>query len=176
MANKKSTDISKIKLDQSTPSNSKTQMKGKTVRKTVMKDNSTKDKHIVWKSKFKIGIDKIDEQHKQWFKYAEAVHELSVKEKTDKELLRKIVNEFIGYSRVHFSTEENYFKTWNYPHAEEHIREHIKLISNVLQLSDQLDVEPEKILDSLAIFLKEWLETHIKIHDFKYRNYFKENG
>ena len=39
-----------------------------------------------------------------------AVHELSVKEKTDKELLRKIVNEFIGYSRVHFSTEENYFK------------------------------------------------------------------
>jgi len=91
MANKKSTDISKIKLDQSTPSNSKTQMKGKTVRKTVMKDNSTKDKHIVWKSKFKIGIDKIDEQHKQWFKYAEAVHELSVKEKTDKELLIVVV-------------------------------------------------------------------------------------
>lgn len=46
----------------------------------------------------------------------------------------------------------------------------------VLKLSDQLDVEPEKTVANLAIFLKSWLETHIKTHDFKYRDYFKQKG
>ena len=131
-------------------------------------------KFIKWTKKIEIGISKIDEQHKELMEIIEKTHEILLKE--DKSKLKDILNELIEFTRIHFTTEENYFKKWDYPYAYEHINEHEKILSKSLQIIEKFDKEGSMIMPGFLDFLKEWWATHIPTYDFKYRDYFKEKG
>ena len=75
---------------------------------------------------------------------------------------------------VPINLKEKYFKQWNYPYEEEHLKEHEKLIFKVLKFQNKFD-SGEKIMKELVEFLKDWLENHLMIYDMKYAKYFKEN-
>jgi len=131
-------------------------------------------KLIIWSKYLAIGIKEIDEQHKHFIVILNSV-EQKLKKGLDEKKLSDDLNDLIEYARIHFTTEENYFKKWGYPFANEHMKEHEKLIVKVLKFKDKYD-KGEKIMQELLNFLKDWLENHLKKHDFKYRDYFKEKG
>jgi hemerythrin-like metal-binding protein len=127
---------------------------------------------LEWSTKLSVGIMRIDDQHKNFIKLLNQAHDLATKDK-DKELA-KMLPEVLDYARVHFSTEEEIFDKYHYPFASEHKIEHLKLIESSIKFYDRAK-KGEKVGKELTPFLRDWLENHLKKHDFKYAKYFKDN-
>ncbi|MFR8936326.1 MAG: bacteriohemerythrin [Agathobacter rectalis] len=68
------------------------------------------------KPEYYIGIDMIDEEHKQLFKYADEAYELLHDENTpDKyDRIDMILEELRDYTAKHFNDEEQYMESINY--------------------------------------------------------------
>lgn len=132
-------------------------------------------KLIEWNKSLSVHMPDIDEQHKKWVGLVEETYELSLQNKIDKKVLGNLIKEFVEFTRIHFSTEEIYFRRWNYPFAAEHEREHAELIQKVLRFNDEFKSRGIEIIPEMIRFLKDWLENHLKIHDLKYRDYFIRN-
>ena len=130
---------------------------------------------IKWTPKYSVGIEEIDKQHKILMEMINDSYELSKKETDDKKL-KMIISDLLEYTRVHFSTEERYFKKWDYPYSEEHMIAHEEMILKVLEFAERFKTEKSKIIPDLLNFFKYWLENHIQIYDFKYANYFRDHG
>lgn len=128
---------------------------------------------IKWTKELSVGIDKIDQQHMKLIAIINKVQSMFESNKS-KNQLEEVLNELVEFARIHFTTEEEYFIKWNYPYTEEHKAEHGRLILKVLQFKDKFDKTGVKIIPDLLNFLKDWLENHLKKHDFKYANYFKD--
>ncbi len=131
------------------------------------------DKFIFDKS-YHIGIEEIDLQHEYFIGLINSFYELS-KNPSDKKKAEKITKELWDYAKKHFSTEEKYFEKYNYPYAEEHSIEHIKLLQKVNSLCYSFSLgqtSAKEIYD----FLVDWLKNHLKTHDKKYADYFKKIG
>jgi hemerythrin len=129
---------------------------------------------LEWTRELSVGIKEIDYQHKQFIGLINEL-ENGLKERSDKDKLNKTIQKMIDYARKHFTTEENYFEKYNYPFAQEHSIQHIKLLDKVNYFREELFYERINYKEVLE-FLKEWLETHLKKHDFKYRDYFVKKG
>ncbi len=126
---------------------------------------------IEWDEKFSVGIQEIDNQHKKLFHIIDTVFE-GVAERCDREMLERAFDEVLDYTRYHFSTEESYFEKYHYPDAEEHKKQHAKLIKETLELKrEYMDGAPGVTLE-LIDFLTRWLQQHILHHDKKYVPFF----
>lgn len=125
---------------------------------------------IEWDDSLNVQVKEIDDQHKNLIITINKAHEISSNE--DKE---KILNNLIEFTRVHFSTEEKYFKKFKFEGTEEHMQEHADLILKVLKYKDLFD-ESKCDWNEFLNFLKNWLEDHLKELDQKYVKCFKENG
>lgn len=105
----------------------------------------TKKEFITWSKKLSVGMPEIDQQHQKFIGLINRTHNL-VKEKAKEKELRQILNELTEYARVHFSTEEKYFKEFHYKYEEEHEEEHEKLLIKVLDFNNQFEEQGIKIL------------------------------
>jgi hemerythrin-like metal-binding protein len=125
-----------------------------------------------WTKELSVGITSIDSQHK---KFIEGLNEAYVK--SEKESLveqTERLSKLLEYARIHFTTEERIFDKYKYPYSNEHKLEHAKLIQETMKLYDD-SKSNKKEAKELIYFLKNWLEKHLKKHDFKYAKYFKKN-
>lgn len=131
---------------------------------------------IEWTEKLSVNVKKIDKQHQELFAIIQKAYDASVFEKKKSKItLNRVFNDLIEYVRVHFSTEEKYFDKCGYEFAGEHIAEHLKYIQKTLELKRRFDKE-EDITKEFLDFLKTWWLSHVKIHDMKYVQNFKECG
>lgn len=135
-----------------------------------MKKNN---KFILWDKSLSMGINDIDDQHKHFIGIINQAYQSHFEK--DKSVMKNILNDLIEYARIHFSTEEEYFKKWDYPYTEEHMKEHEKLLLKVLKFEDKFE-SGKCDCDEFLKFLKDWLENHLMTYDIKYSKYFKEKG
>jgi len=123
---------------------------------------------IEWTKDLQVGVETIDEQHRELFKrindLAEAMWEGRGKEESVK------VMDFLGdYVVTHFSTEEGYMSSQEYPEYAAHKRIHDKFVEDFNKLRKQFDsgdVTSDmviKVLDETC----DWLKGHIKGTDKK---------
>ena len=130
---------------------------------------------IIWNKSLLMGIEEIDEQHKELIGIINKVHSYYPGNKIAE--IESLIDRLIEFARIHFSTEEKYFEKWNYPYADEHMVEHEKILLKILQFKAKSEKYSKELLNEILKFLKdEWFENHLKKHDRKYSNYFKLHG
>lgn len=118
------------------------------------------------KPEYYIGIEMIDEEHKQLFKYADEAYELLNDEFTpDKyDKIEAILVKLRDYTEKHFTDEENYMESINYKKLFTQKIQHQEFISKLDEFIDQHKSETEdqdkQIMDILE-YLTEWLVNHI---------------
>lgn len=118
------------------------------------------------KPEYYIGIEMIDEEHKQLFKYADEAYELLNDEFTpDKyDKIEAILIKLRDYTEKHFTDEENYMESINYKKLFTQKIQHQKFISKLDEFIDSHKSETEdqdkQIMDILE-YLTEWLVNHI---------------
>lgn len=118
------------------------------------------------KPEYYIGIDMIDEEHKQLFKYADEAYELLHDENTpDKyDRIDMILEDLRDYTAKHFNDEEQYMVSINYKKLFTQKIQHQEFIHKLDEFiehnNDEIKDQDEQIMGILK-YLTEWLVNHI---------------
>lgn len=119
---------------------------------------------IEWKEEYVLGIEKIDEQHKQLFKIAGDISDLIKNQLiTDKfDHILQLVSELKDYTVFHFSSEEEYMKSIGYKKYFSHKVEHQDFIEKINHVDmDKIDADHEQYLVEILDFVLNWIAKHI---------------
>ena len=104
------------------------------------------------KPEYYIGIDMIDEEHKQLFKYADDAYELLHDENTpDKyDRIDIILENLRDYTVKHFTDEEQYMESINYKKLFTQKVQHLKFIHKLDEFiehhNDEIEDQDEQIM------------------------------
>lgn len=123
---------------------------------------------IEWKEEYGIGVEQIDDEHKQLFKIAKRLFMLS-KEKTRGQWAAEESIKFLkSYCIKHFEHEEAYMRSIGYKDLETHQKHHTHMrevivprIESHLRYNKFSPEAMEKFLDIVRL----WLTRHILEHD-----------
>lgn len=131
---------------------------------------------------YKIGISKIDEQHKALFDIIRQANDL-VQEKMlhDKyDEILDILDELHEYTEEHFRDEEDYMKKVGYPGLPQQKKAHAIFIDKLVKLDlgdmNFIDEHQQEYLEDLIIYLLDWLTHHILIEDKAIGKWVSKNG
>jgi len=128
-----------------------------------------------WSDDFSVGIQEIDEQHKELVDLLNQLH-VAIHEHHGTETSRKILDDLADYTRTHFAVEESLMRVSNYPEFAAHKQNHEELIGQVIALQEKLDTGQAAITFELLHFLKVWLTRHINEADKRFGAYFITTG
>ena len=128
-----------------------------------------------WGEKLKIGIDQIDEQHKELVKMVNELHR-AMKMKMGAREAGQILTRLADYTVYHFKNEEDLFEQHKYADREAHKAYHDKLVAQVLEFKKEFDGGRAALSMDLMHFLTDWLRNHILKTDKAYVPFFKEKG
>jgi hemerythrin len=126
-------------------------------------------KKLKWLPELETGIIEIDVQHKNLMNTVNILdHAIHYNKHED--VLKKIIDALISYSKRHFADEEKLFKEIGFE-DEEHINKHKYFIEKIKEFNSlKLDKETSyKILD----FINDWFSNHVLIMDKKYVDFVK---
>jgi hemerythrin len=128
-----------------------------------------------WNSDLETNIKKIDDQHK---KLVQLINDLfdAMNAGKSKEALGGILHELVEYTKMHFATEESFFKLHHYPDSIKHQKEHNDLATQVLEFQKQFNEGNARVTVQLMNFLKDWITNHILGSDKKYGPFLISKG
>ncbi len=132
---------------------------------------------IEWSDRYSIGVEEIDNQHKELFSRFNSLLCACKEGAGNKEVTRLL--QFLGdYVVEHFSAEEKMQIACGYPDYNMHHIEHEKFKHQLADLQDQLAAESSSLY--LVILtnkvLVEWLITHITKLDMEVGKYLQKPG
>lgn len=126
---------------------------------------------LQWSDSYKVGIQEVDEQHKELVAMLNALH-VAIVERHAKEASRKILDQLADYTHTHFLLEESLMRVTHYPGFDIHKQQHEELIKQVVDLQHKLDSGGATITFELLHFLKVWLSQHINDSDKRFGAFF----
>lgn len=116
------------------------------------------------KEEYKIGVERIDEQHKKLFELADKAYML-LKDDFSLDKYDKIVHileELKDYTIFHFKSEEEYMESINYKRLFSQKIEHEKFIKTLENVNyNEIDEKQDESLVKILNFLNDWLVEHI---------------
>ena len=116
---------------------------------------------IQWNDSFSVGVQEIDDQHKQLLAILNELSSKMAKGKSNDEF-NDILLCLFEYARVHFKAEEEYINKNHKAISIEHKQEHETFLNKVLDLKLEFDNGNTKLSLNLMKFLCTWLQSHIK--------------
>jgi len=130
---------------------------------------------IQWDEKYSVGVKELDSQHKQLVTILGDLYDAMQAQKTN-EVLGKILNQLVGYTKAHFATEERLMAQYGYPNLAAQKREHEAFTKKVIDFKESFDSDRTSLSVSLTSFVKDWLFSHIAGTDKKYGAFFNSKG
>lgn len=130
---------------------------------------------LTWSDQYATNIRQIDNQHKRLVELVNELHEAMRLGKAN-EILGKILDGLIEYTKVHFSTEELLMKQHAYPEMPFHKVKHDDLVKQVLDLQNKMKSGQPVMSVPVMNFLKDWLTKHILEVDKKLGGYLVKKG
>lgn len=123
---------------------------------------------VVWKDEFCIGVNEIDEEHKQLFIIANEIYELLnndlIIDKYDQ--IVSIINNLKDYTIKHFADEEAHMLRSGYRKFLSHKAAHIDFIEKINAVDlDKIDNGQNQYLIEIMNFVCNWLVEHILTED-----------
>ena len=125
-----------------------------------------------WSDDYLIGIEKIDNQHKEFFRIAHQFFTECLADEGE-ECLQETLNFLGNYARKHFEGEEAFMKEIEYPQLEEHKRLHINFLNRYSELIVEFKESgrTEKMVNKVLTVVMDWLKEHIVEADGDYAKY-----
>lgn len=126
-----------------------------------------------WTKKLSVGIDRIDNQHKELFS---RINDLvtAIKKSVCKEKIGEVIQFLDDYVVFHFREEEGYMDKYSYPEIAQHKAQHKIFLSNLQKLRDRVPaLEGGKKPGSYDLSVEtnqvvvDWILEHIAETDIK---------
>ncbi|GAB6099026.1 hemerythrin family protein [Halanaerocella petrolearia] len=125
---------------------------------------------MIWKDSLKIGIEEVDQQHKELFKRFNSFLQV-VRGKEDKEIKAEKIEEtldFMGeYVVAHFNAEEKFQQKYDYPNYEEHHQVHEEFKGQIREFQEEFkqDKYNEGLIMEFSGRILTWLINHVAEED-----------
>jgi hemerythrin len=113
---------------------------------------------IEWDNRYAVGIEQIDNQHRELLKMAN-------------NLCLGTIREVISFMRHHFLTEEELLDHIHYPDIAAHKQQHSNFAKEVFDKVDQLEAAQQPFSQNFTQHLRNMIITHITLTDKKYATY-----
>jgi hemerythrin len=119
---------------------------------------------LVWKDKYSVAVELIDEQHKRLFEIGNSAYELLRNDfcvdKYDK--IVEIIEELRQYTEFHFKAEEEYMLKIGSKQYKVQKIEHDNFIKKINSVKlDNIDQDQKKYIEDLLAFVFNWILDHI---------------
>jgi len=134
---------------------------------------------ITWSNEYSVNIKEIDRQHQFLINIINEMHELVMTDAGDaanRSDIRRVFAKLADYTDYHFRTEEELFKTHNYPGFKIHKQQHNELVLQILELQRRFLKNEVSITQEIFDFLKKWLLNHILVSDKEYTDFLNAKG
>ncbi len=129
---------------------------------------------FVWKDDYYLGVDAMDDEHKILINKINLLAEsINLNDKTSKIL--NAYRQLRDYTHKHFSDEERYMESIDYPQLTNHKEIHRSLLAKLASYEAKI-VEPQFDPSDLMLFLNDWLIKHILGVDMKYARFAKKTA
>lgn len=125
-----------------------------------------------WNRDLELGIAVIDGQHKNLFKWIEALDE-SVKNGDGAEAVGEIIWKLITYVTEHFTAEERMMLASGYPALDAHRNEHDLFVERLRNIQVEF-ISGHQMGEAVLAFLVDWLVSHIKGTDQVFSRFMRE--
>lgn len=130
---------------------------------------------VTWSDKLSVGINSIDEQHKQLVSMINSLNK-AMREKQSQSAMLSIVQGLGKYVVTHFGYEEKLFAKHGYPDMEEHKEVHRNFVAKVKEFENALSSGKATVSIDVLQFLKDWLVEHIMGTDKQYTDFLVQRG
>lgn len=118
-----------------------------------------------WANEYSIGIEEIDNQHKELLALFSAVED-QVKTDQGWSAVHYSILKVIDFARFHFRFEEALMRLYGYPDYEQHCKDHRRILVQADEIiSDSLRASAQ---DDVATYFRDWLVKHIQGSDRGY--------
>ena len=121
---------------------------------------------IRWDDRLSLGVDEIDNQHRQLLGYCNDMI-AAVHKGRGQEAVAKVFSQLRDYTVTHFASEERYMERIGYPGLAGHRAAHVDMVQRVKEYQRRLYQHGELAPANVLAFLKDWLVTHILGEDMK---------
>jgi hemerythrin len=114
-----------------------------------------------WTEDLSVGVDEIDEQHRELFRRAGKL--LEGLKKGEPEEIGGLIDFLHEYAVEHFGAEEEHMRNKRYPGYVRHKAEHDRFISDLLALAREHDRKGAGAFMALKVshWLVQWLKEHV---------------
>lgn len=123
-----------------------------------------------WSEDYSVKVNGLDNQHKKLVGLINELHS-AMKEGKSREVLGRIINELISYTKFHFTAEENLMLQNKYPGYAKHKEEHEAFTKKVIEFEEKFKSGSIVLSQEVILFLKDWLINHIQRTDKNYSPY-----
>jgi len=131
---------------------------------------------IEWNNeRYSIGIDIIDNQHRELFIITNQLHEILEQEHYQKDAI-KILKRLYAYTCYHFTSEEALLKEYGYKELPEHNSIHKTFQNKIKEFLEGIRTKQNYALLPLLDYLVEWILKHIQGEDTKYAEFLKRES
>ena len=129
---------------------------------------------IEWTPELSVGVEHIDDQHKEWFKKANDLFEAGKNGKS-KEYVGEMLKFLDEYTKKHFKDEEAYIEEIKYPEIEQQRIAHRNFAEKLAKLKKDFEESGGNItvVVNANRMVVEWLTGHISNMDKKIGVYVK---
>lgn len=129
---------------------------------------------LTWSNDYILGVDIIDQQHRQLFAYFEQVDQAISEQNSSN--ITIIVNGLVNYAISHNTFEESLMEKANYPLLSAHHKIHETFKERATKYLDRLQAgeDPFKVAEQVKIYIGLWLISHVKQEDRDYVPYVKK--
>jgi hemerythrin len=128
-----------------------------------------------WMDELRTGVEQFDNEHAQLFRLIDDLNG-ALKARLGDVVIDEVLNSLEKYTNTHFLHEEEFMAHMEYPKQEEHKIEHQKFANDIAKYRLDLFQSSVGLSVSIAYYLREWLNTHIKVKDKEYGAFAKEKG
>jgi hemerythrin-like metal-binding protein len=127
-----------------------------------------------WNSEMSVGVKACDDDHKQLIDMLNRLYE-GMKKGQGKDVLGKVLDDLVKYTKFHFAREEEFFDRTGYQ-AADHKREHRELVKQAETLQSRYKSGESALSIETLDFLRDWLTIHIQGTDKKYSSFLNAHG
>ncbi|NLM76039.1 MAG: hemerythrin family protein [Clostridiaceae bacterium] len=129
---------------------------------------------IEWTPALSVGVEYIDNQHKEWFEKANNLFEAGKTGKS-KEYIGDMLKFLDEYTKKHFNDEEAYMEKINYPEIEQQRIAHRNFVEKLAKLKQDFEESGGNIavIVNANRMVVDWLTGHISNMDKKIGIYTK---
>ena len=124
--------------------------------------------YIIWRSRMSVGIDRIDEDHKQLIRCVNDLDQATNQVNYDPRLAAQTLLRLFEYTKSHIDREEKLMLAVDYPGYEGHKKLHDTAKKALHDISAEFMQHPTKpAAERIYDFTADWLVHHIVMVDTK---------